>query len=64
MRQSRSGSMLLLTLTLLFGLHIFRVFLPTTIWYLGGYFNTEQLALYALATFSLTLLAPLLRRWL
>ncbi|MCP4515184.1 MAG: hypothetical protein GY824_08170, partial [Delftia sp.] len=56
--------MSLVILTLLFGLHIFRVYLPTTIWYLGQSLNSEQLASYALATFALTLLAPLLLRWL
>ena len=64
MSPSRTRSTLLATLTLLFGLHIFRVFLPTVIWYLGQRLSAEQLALYALATFALALLAPLVRRLL
>jgi endonuclease/exonuclease/phosphatase family metal-dependent hydrolase len=58
----RLRSVMLATLTLLFGLHILRVFLPTVLWYLGQFLATEGLALFALATFSLTLLAPLVRR--
>ncbi len=53
---------LLVALTLLFGLHILRVFLPTVIWYLGQYLGAYQLALYALGTFALVLLSPLVRR--
>ena len=53
---------LLAALTLLFGLHTLRVFLPTVIWYLGQYLGPYQLALYALGTFALVLLAPLIRR--
>lgn len=64
MNRSRIRSVLLTTLTLLFGLHTFRVFLPTVIWYLGQYLSAQQLALYALATFALALLAPLVRRLL
>ena len=64
MNRSRIRSILLATLTLLFGLHIFRVFLPTVIWYLGQYLGAQQLALYALATFALALLSPLVRRLL
>jgi endonuclease/exonuclease/phosphatase family metal-dependent hydrolase len=60
----RLRSVLLATLTLLFGLHILRVFLPTVLWYLGQFLPAEGLALFALAAFSLTLLAPLVRRWL
>jgi len=62
MSQSRIRSVLLATLTLLFGLHVFCVFLPAAIWYLGQYLSAQQLALYALATFALALLAPLVRR--
>ena len=62
MTQSRIRSVLLVTLTLLFGLHIFRIFLPILIWYAGQYLNAQQMALYALATFALTLLTPLVRR--
>ena len=64
MSRSRARSVLLATLTLLFGLHIFRVFVPILSWYLGKYLSAEQLALYALVTFALTLLAPLVRRLL
>jgi endonuclease/exonuclease/phosphatase family metal-dependent hydrolase len=60
----RIGRTFLVTLTLLFGLHTLRIFLPTTTRYLGQSLSTDQLALYALATFALTLLAPLLRRGL
>jgi endonuclease/exonuclease/phosphatase family metal-dependent hydrolase/uncharacterized membrane protein YidH (DUF202 family) len=64
MSRSRVRCTVLSTLTLLSGLHIFRVFLPTVIWYLGQYLSAEGLALYALATFTPTLLTPFLRRWL
>ena len=64
MTRSRVRSMLLAALILLFGLHVFRIFLPTVIWYLGQYLGAQQLALYALATFALALLAPLVRRGL
>jgi hypothetical protein len=56
----RIHCVLLATLTLLFGLQIFRVYLPTVMWYLGQYLGAEGLALYGLATFSLALLARLL----
>jgi len=55
---------LLTTLTLLFGLHVFRVFLPVLFWFLGKSWSTEGLVLYALGTFALTLLAPVMRQWL
>jgi endonuclease/exonuclease/phosphatase family metal-dependent hydrolase len=58
----RIRRILLATLALLFGLQIFRVFLPTLIWFLGQYVGTLGLASYALATVGLTLLAPLVRR--
>jgi endonuclease/exonuclease/phosphatase family metal-dependent hydrolase len=58
----RIHCVLLATLTLLFGLQIFRVYLPTVMWYLGQYLGAEGLALYGLATFSLALLAPVVRR--
>jgi endonuclease/exonuclease/phosphatase family metal-dependent hydrolase len=64
MTQSRIRSILLAALILLFGLHVLRIFLPTVIWYLGQYLGAQQLALYALATFALALLAPLVRRGL
>lgn len=57
-------SVLLATLTLLFGLHTFRVFLSVVIWYLGQRLNGPQLALYALATFAMALPIPLVRRFL
>lgn len=60
--QWRARSLLLTTFTLLFGLHIFRIFLPTVTWYLGRYLSAVQLGLYALGTFALTLLAPIMRR--
>lgn len=62
--QFRVRRLLLATFSLLFGLQIFRVFLPLLFWYLGRSLNAHGLALYALATFSLTLLAPLIRGWL
>jgi endonuclease/exonuclease/phosphatase family metal-dependent hydrolase len=64
MRRLRLQHALLAALTLLFGLHVLRVFLPTVIWYLGQYLDAEGLVLYALATFALMLLAPFVRRWL
>jgi len=64
MTRSRIRSVLLVTLTLLFGLHIFRIFLPILIWYAGQSLNAQQMALCALVTFALTLLAPLVRRLL
>ena len=53
---------ILATLTVFFGLDIYRVFLPVVIWYLGQYLTAYQLAAYALGTFALTLLVPLIRR--
>lgn len=61
MNRSRIRSVLLTTLTLLFGLHVLRVFLPALIWYLGRYLSAEQRIFYALLAFALTLLAPLVR---
>jgi endonuclease/exonuclease/phosphatase family metal-dependent hydrolase len=58
----RIHCVLLATLTLLFGLQIFRVYLPTVMWYLGQFLSAEGLALYGLATFALALLAPVVRR--
>jgi endonuclease/exonuclease/phosphatase family metal-dependent hydrolase len=53
---------LLATLTLLFGLQIYRVYLPTVLWYLGQFLDATQLALYALGTVTLVLLAPVVHR--
>ena len=53
----RAHCVLLATFTLLFGLQVFRVYLPTVLWYLGQFLDAEYLALYGLATFSLVLLA-------
>ena len=43
-------------------MQIFSIFLPSAIWHLGQHLSPEQLALYALATFGLTLLAPAIVR--
>lgn len=58
----RYRTLILVTLSLLFGLHLFRVFLPTVIWYLGKYIGAQEQALIALGVFVFALLAPLLRR--
>jgi endonuclease/exonuclease/phosphatase family metal-dependent hydrolase len=64
MKRSRVGSLILVALIVLFGLQTFRVFLPIIIWYGGQWMSPEQMALYALGAFALTMLAPLLRRFL
>ncbi|MEW6718424.1 MAG: endonuclease/exonuclease/phosphatase family protein [Chloroflexota bacterium] len=64
MISKRVRSIVFVTITLLFGLHIFRVFLPTVIWYLGQFLVAEQLALFALGTFALSLFTPLIYRLL
>ena len=55
---------LLVTLTLLFGLQAFRIFLPEISWYLGEQLSAEMKALFALGIFLTALLMPLLRRLL
>ena len=64
MKSMHGRFLLYSTLTLFFGLQAFRVFLPKVIWYVGSELSAEQLALFALAVFAMTLLFPLLRRWL
>ena len=58
---STTRALLLVTLVLWFGLQIFRVFLPTSIWYLGQYLPAESLALVVLGIFALPALMPLVR---
>lgn len=58
--QWRTRPLILAVLSVLFGLHAFRVLLPTVMWYLGGFLGPEQLALYALVLFTAPLLAPVL----
>ncbi|MBN1179898.1 MAG: endonuclease/exonuclease/phosphatase family protein [Anaerolineae bacterium] len=62
MKRRHVQPLLLVTLVLFFGLHIFRVFLPMLIWYGGQRMSAVQMALCALGTFALALLAPLVRR--
>jgi endonuclease/exonuclease/phosphatase family metal-dependent hydrolase len=57
-------TVLLTALTLLAGLHLFRIFLPILVWYFGQYVSAYGLAAYALGVFLLTLLAPTIRRML
>ncbi len=64
MQASRLGRVSLVTLILLFGLHFFRVLLPTVIAYLGQFVGPFQQALFALGIFVLPFLAAFLRRYL
>lgn len=64
MKSMHGRFLLYSTLTLFFGLQAFRVFLPKVIWYVGSELSAELLALFALGVFAMTLLFPLLRRWL
>lgn len=52
------------TLTLLFGLQAFRVYLPSVMWYLGQYLDAPGLAVYGLVTLVPILLVPVFTRWL
>ena len=60
----RFRCIVLSTLTLLFGLQVFRVYLPSILWYLGQYLNGPGLVLYGLATLAPILAVPFLVRWL
>ena len=42
MKRLRAHSVLLATLSVLFGVHAFRVLLPTLIWYAGQFMNAQQ----------------------
>jgi sialidase-1 len=64
MDKSRLPTITLVTLTLLFGLHGFRLFLYSLTSYLIQSLAPEQLALYALLVFASALLTPLARRLL
>lgn len=64
MDRNRIFSISLATLVLWLGLQIFHVYLPGVIDYLTTYFAAEQQALYALATFAMVLLLPLVFRLL
>ncbi len=64
MQASRVGTVSLVALTLLFGLHFFRVLLPAVIAYLGQFLSPYQQAGFALGIFLLPIFAPLLRRGL
>jgi len=64
MNKSRLPTITLVTLSLLFGLHIVRLFLYSLTSYLIQSLAPEQLALYALSVFASALVAPLARRLL
>jgi sialidase-1 len=62
MKSARWNMLLLCTLSLLFGLQIFRVFVDSLVNYLIAFLPAEGLAGAALAVFGLAFVMPLLRR--
>jgi len=62
MTKSRIFPLLMVTITILFGLHFIRAFLESVIWYLGESLSPETLALFALVVFAMALFLPLMRR--
>ncbi|MEN8242351.1 MAG: endonuclease/exonuclease/phosphatase family protein, partial [Chloroflexota bacterium] len=64
MTKNKIPTLILVTITILFGLHFIRVFLAGVIWYLGASLAPEMLALFALGIFALALVLPILIRLL
>lgn len=62
MTQQRLRTLALVTLTILFALEFFRVFMATIIAYLGQFVGAVQLGIFAFGVFALVLLAPLVRK--
>ncbi len=58
----RPYSIVFVSLVFVFGLQVLRAFFPSVIWYLSASMNEMALAGYALVTFALVFLAPILSR--